>query len=244
MKISLVTPTGGRPEAFALCERWMARQTVKFDQWIVFDDVSPRTAYPQNRVEVLRPLLKDEWQPGQNTLARNLLLGLQQTTGDLIFFIEDDDYYPPDYIANTVSYWKGAERKPKALGYRKASYYHLPTSTHNVFHNMNYASLCQTVIHSSTKEQILSVLGGTIDVDFWALVEDLDGFCLIDDNGGVIGIKGMPGRPGIGVGHKNQKGWFRDSNCRMLQKWVGQDYIHYLPYVGKEHQNGTPLEKR
>jgi hypothetical protein len=37
-RIVLVTPTGDRPEAFALCEKYVASQTVKPDVWIVVDD--------------------------------------------------------------------------------------------------------------------------------------------------------------------------------------------------------------
>ena len=37
--ITLITPTCNRPEAFALCEYWMSRQTYSGEiQWIVVDD--------------------------------------------------------------------------------------------------------------------------------------------------------------------------------------------------------------
>ena len=37
--IQLLTPTGMRPEAFALCERWMAAQTYDGPcTWFVVDD--------------------------------------------------------------------------------------------------------------------------------------------------------------------------------------------------------------
>ena len=37
-KITVITCTGDRPEAFKLCRTWMSRQTRKPDQWIVVDD--------------------------------------------------------------------------------------------------------------------------------------------------------------------------------------------------------------
>src|SRR5687768_6841694 len=36
--ITVITPTADRPAAWPLAERWMARQTVQPDQWIVADD--------------------------------------------------------------------------------------------------------------------------------------------------------------------------------------------------------------
>ena len=36
--ITLITPTGDRPLAFALCQNWMRKQTVLPFQWVVVDD--------------------------------------------------------------------------------------------------------------------------------------------------------------------------------------------------------------
>jgi hypothetical protein len=66
--VTLLTVTGGRPEAWGLCKRWMAAQTVQPDRWIIVDDVGD---VPEATIQVT-----PRWQPGQNTQARNLLAGL------------------------------------------------------------------------------------------------------------------------------------------------------------------------
>ena len=43
-----------------------------------------------------------------------------------------------------------------------------------------------------------------------------------------IGIKGLPGRPGIGIGHKPIYQIQPDSDMLVLKKLIGEDYIYYL----------------
>ncbi len=38
LRLTLVTCTRDRPEAFALTELWISRQTIKPHEWLVFDD--------------------------------------------------------------------------------------------------------------------------------------------------------------------------------------------------------------
>ena len=99
MKISVITLTGGREIAFTLCERWMKRQTLKPDEWIVVDDYEKRTKCKMGQKVIRR---KPFWRPGEMTLQKNLLEALKIVTGDIILIIEDDDWYSPNYIENIL----------------------------------------------------------------------------------------------------------------------------------------------
>ena len=77
--LQIITATGARPEALALCHRWMRAQTYTGQVlWLIVDDgpaPSPIEKMPDNwRTVVIRPA--PFWQPGQNTQARNLLRGI------------------------------------------------------------------------------------------------------------------------------------------------------------------------
>ena len=71
--IIAITPTGGRPEAFLLCEMWMARQTRQPDLWIVVDDVEPQTSCTMNQIHIAPT---EPWNDGPSTQHRNILLAL------------------------------------------------------------------------------------------------------------------------------------------------------------------------
>jgi hypothetical protein len=48
----------------------------------------------------------------------------------------------------------------------------------------------------------------------------------------VIGIKGIPGRGGIGCGHRNKFSSLKDLNYTLLQEKIKDDYLLYLPFKG------------
>jgi hypothetical protein len=96
--LTLLTATGGRPEALDLCFRWMNNQDYKGEvRWVIVDDVSLNTAY-RDKIrkdwDVTVALPSPKWEEGQNTQARNLLAGLLEVDpNSKLLIIEDDDYY-------------------------------------------------------------------------------------------------------------------------------------------------------
>ena len=100
MPLTLITPTGGRPEAFALCERWMGRQTYRGDvQWIVVDDCEEATVVTMGQT-VIRP--QPWWKLGAPTTQyANVRAALELVKHDKIVHIEDDDWYGPTYLETT-----------------------------------------------------------------------------------------------------------------------------------------------
>ena len=99
--ISLITCTGNRPEAFALCEQYMLRQTYEGEvQWIIVNDCMERGVFPLPKkkkgwiVQLYHGPMK--WEPGINTQRPNMDAALQVVLGKKILIIEDDDFDDED----------------------------------------------------------------------------------------------------------------------------------------------------
>ncbi len=219
--ITIITPTGGRPEAFALCECWIGRQRWSGElQWIVVDDGPEPTPCTLGQT-VIRP--EPLWSEGQNTQARNLLAALPHVKHDRILIVEDDDWYAPDYFEIMA-----ARLEESALvGERDTPYYHI-AGRYLVNPNERHGSLFQTGMRGSILPCLESACArGERFLDI-TLFRDGDGK-LFPSSGRSVGIKGLPGRPGIGMGHRHWMGWQEDRDSKVLRQWVGADAEAYKP---------------
>lgn len=241
--ITLITPTGGRPEAFALCEKWIANQTYKEPfEWIVIDDVYPTTPITMGQ-RALRPM--PYWEPGQNTQHRNLALASGLAEGDTIFVIEDDDYYAPNYIESMLAFLEISNAQ--MVGEAGARYYNLKERCYQRLQNSWHASLSQTVFKRealATFNDAISSGEKFIDIELWKRMQDNNikvALRMTVDSGFVVGIKGMPGREGIGTGHKPE-GYTSDPDCEILKQWLGDDFADYEPFLVNEVNSSEPTE--
>lgn len=202
-KTVLITPTGERPEAFSKCVEHMSSQDYNGSvTWIIVDDGREPTNIPEgiNDWEIVHLRPEPFWEPGQNTQARNILAGLEFVENDdRVIIIEDDDYYAPWWIRQ-CNIWLNSH---DLVGEAPSLYRHL-NGTEKKMNNTTHASLCSTGMKGSGVNTLRRVLQRTpklIDVNLWrnhgTKTKKIYPF-----KGGVIGIKGYPGRPGIGVGHK------------------------------------------
>lgn len=225
--LQLLTATGARPESFALCERWMAAQTFEGNvTWIIVDDgpdPTPIERSPKGWVQVVvRPA--PFWRPGQNTQARNLLRGLDAVDpAQPLVVIEDDDYYAPDWLETAVRELAHAE----LVGECRARYYNVTQRRGRQLSNANHASLCSTALRGAaiaTFRQACARSPKFIDLDLWRRHRSRHLF------GGhrVVGIKGLPGRGGIGMGHRKDFNGEYDPDGALLRQWVGEDARYYL----------------
>lgn len=224
--VTVITCTGGRELAFALCERWMARQTYRGDiQWICVDDVATPTPCTMGQT-VIRPV--PAWTPGENTLARNLLAAFPHVKHDKVVFWEDDDFYAPGYLQAMAD---ALDRAPLA-GEFPACYYNILTRQYwTGSEHPHHASLCQTAIRAEMIPALAEMCKRRrdhIDINFWR-ESKADKFWVRD--AGCVGIKGLPGRPGIGMGHRPRFWWPHDSDGSMLRAWIGEDVAAYWRYM-------------
>lgn len=237
--ITLVTPTHDRPQAFALCEKYMARQTVKPDRWIVVDDgVEPaRCTLGQERIRLLTIDTPRE------SFRKNWLTGLQMARGRILC-IEDDDWYRADYIEQMAEMF---DARP-LIGEARARYFNVRHRMFLTHTNRFHASLCQTGIGSEEIRQAAVRVLETdkrpemLDGSLWRRSGVSPELKLLRPSSTIcVGIKAVPGRGGMGVGHslaemKAQPYQF-DPSAEMLRRWIGEeDAVAYLPFYQPEQK--------
>lgn len=248
--VSLITPTGTRPEALALCEKYLLRQTYTGPmQWIVVDDspeqliddtkqplewealrkasASKKTVARRNKGELTieKYIGPKKWYPGINTQRPNMQEGISHVSGDFVFVIEDDDWYHQEYIETFVYLMQ----RYAVVGEGCNKYYSLRDRKYWTLGNHYHASLCSTAM----KRMALPLLDEAInsgdlfpDISFWQKCIEkwkLPRLLALHLNLG-IGIKQMPGRKGIGGGHSPNDTVFKsDPGYNILKEWVGAD---------------------
>ena len=221
--ITLITPTGGRPEAFALCEQYVGRRKTDLSiQWIIVNDYDD--APHLMATDIVRP--DPKWKIGDKTLGRNIKAAAPMIKSDIVLFIEDDDWYSPDYIQHYYEKLQTVD----LYGQGAAKYYNVATCQYMIHTNKQHASLCQTGIRTDKLINNLHCFDGAYpfhDLALWKIeatkqIDPVSNLC--------IGIKGMGGRAGLGMGHRNDLSLSRDKNYDVLKRWIGDDADNYKQF--------------
>ncbi len=242
--ITAVTCTGDRPVCFSLLEQWVKDQTVKVDQWIVVED--GKSQFQESGAYELFRRTPQKSDP-KFTMILNLELALQKVKGDVVLFLEDDEYYAPEYVEQ-MNRELGSFQ---LVGIGRSKYYHLPGRKWYRHQNMGHASLAQTGFQRSFLKTALGCLKGDMfyDIRLWRMVnKDADNLripssnCrhqsfnrdgLVFDDGDsmlYVGMKGLPGRGGIGIGHRELAYYVPDPEMSGLSNWVRNEH-HFKLYT-------------
>jgi hypothetical protein len=242
-KITVITPTGDRPLAFALLRRWMDQQTRKPDQWIVVDDgKAPFIRDPEYRGGPFQ-YIRREPRPTdpKHTLDLNMKAALPLISGGKILVMEDDEYYAPGYISEMSKHLDSFE----VVGICRSKYYHLPSGGYQQIGNVGHASLAETGFRRSFIPSFArcidnGIVAHWLDDQLWKLVRDSKGtttkissLLFVDTATPLyVGIKGLPGRGGMGMGHQTRMYKTTDSADRaILKQWIPKDYQVYLDVI-------------
>ena len=231
--ITAITPTGDRPLPFTLCQYWMSKQTLKIDQWIVVDDGKIPTE-PKVGMEYIRR----EPQPDdpERTLIENLRAAIPYIRGNKILIIEDDEYYAPGYVEEISSRLNHHE----IVGIGRSKYYHLPSGYFAHLANTHQSSLAEMAFSRTFLSEFRNFLTGNLylDMRIWRAVDRRRAHLFFDDKKPLhVGMKGMPGRHGIGGGHDTNHRIYRnrtrDESRAVLKKWIPneEDYNIYMAIV-------------
>lgn len=229
--LTLLTATGCRPKAWAICEKLMMAQTYKGPvHWIIVDDgeIPQPIIFQRNgwRLTVVRPT--PYWEPKQNTQARNLLAGCDWIgKHDKVVVIEDDDAYTPNYLATVDKWLEDAD----IVGEIKARYYNLPKMKYRQLNNTEHASLCSTAFAGHVLDEFRAACMANpkfIDLHLWRHTKWIKG---LHDTRMVVGMKGLPGRGGIGMGHRADFQGKMDSGGYVLTEWLGKNAALYKGLV-------------
>lgn len=229
--ITLITPTGDRPEAFSLCEYWMSRQTCSEPiQWIVVDDGQQPTCCTRGQEYMRREPQRTD---SRHTLSLNLAAALPHVRGEKILIIEDDDYYAPCYL-ETMCNWLADGELAGEVG---AKYYYLQDRAWYHHTNHMHASLCRTGFRASllpTLRDLLSHMESgdwKIDMRLWHMWKGSRKLVPSVPHGPAmcVGIKQMPGRTGVTWPIRREA--TTDPGLQKLQEWTQRDWLCYRRFL-------------
>ena len=233
--IDLVTVTGWRSKAFAICEKLIVNQTYPKDKinWVVVNDDNGETQCTLNQVKINAPLI---WKPGYNTQRTNWMAALpviQESKAEYVFPIEDDDYLAPTYLESYVHLLQMFS----IVGEGNSGYYNCTSKSYKEMQNYEHCSLAATGFRKEILPIFLEALHSGekfFDITFWELCKKYKKTSMVFVNKHLsIGMKNLPGRPGIGSGH-NPIGYTSDPAGSKLLEWVGQDMKYYTEFLGKK----------
>lgn len=232
--LTIITPTGERPQAFELCQRMLMRQSYTGPvRWLVVDDGEvPQKVTLKRRgwsVDVIRP--EPFWKTGDNTQGRNILAALDRVgADDLVVFWEDDDWYSPDWLSEV----RRQSERAELVGECDAVYYNVFLRKWSQIRNYEHASLRCSALRGRAIETMREVIEEDqrlprpyryYDMKLWKRHDDKAVF----EGNLTVGIKGLPGRAGIALGHDDIRGKF-DPEGKDLRALIGGDAEWYLPF--------------
>lgn len=211
-EVTILTVTRDRHELFAMHERMLKQQTFRKFKWIVVDD-GQKPVVPELPCTYVR---REPDKSKKFTHKENLLAGLEKWREGILVFMEDDDFYPPEYLAETV---KLAQSCTGLFGW-KDPYYYWPVEKQRTVNQRD--DLCITAVtgcHFRYREELIDMIKkcktNFADVAIWHQFSDKT-MLKYPHAIGPIGIKGISGN-GFTKEHrrtfddqkKNFEKWFR-----------------------------------
>jgi len=129
-------------------------------------------------------------------IAKRLRIGCQEAGDDFVYIIENDDYYPLDYIEKLEAV--RAMTRADWIGDTKPYYYHIRSRTWQHYPKMGVSGLWNMGFHTRIMKEIKWLNDGHISMDSWISKKAIRSPNIIaieyTDHGG-LGIKGH----GIGM---------------------------------------------
>ena len=109
-KVSICTPTFNRRPFIPMMIECFNNQTYPKDkiEWIIVDDGTDKIEELVTHI----PQVKYFYYPEKLTLGKKRNLMHEKTTGEIIIYMDDDDYYPPERISHAV---ETLQNNPQAL---------------------------------------------------------------------------------------------------------------------------------
>lgn len=174
---TLTCSRGDRPQFLQFCRRQIERFTIQ-PKHSIFVEEPPKDKEPDLTKRIRMGIVA----------ARNLGI-------DIIYIIEDDDYYPPDYIEQ---HWIGSFA---FLGRSKSLYYNIRNKTYAELPHPKRSSLYNTAFRISALQKFAWPEDNTIflDLHLWKHAQQWPHLLMNEVLG--VGIKHGTGLT-AGIGHK------------------------------------------
>jgi len=221
-KICCLTPTGDRKDALNRSRFYFERSLLSQPvDWIVVDDGID--AYnPGGCIYLRREPDGPKSLDRQFIYAVNHLIDMEYT--DIIIW-EDDDWYSPTRIQKQCD----ALLLTDLHGWTKAIYYNVKNRVWYQHMNNRHASFYESAMKIEIAQFLvrqieIKRLYSFIDMELWEIQCNKQ---LAEPDTHCIGIKGMPGRMGLGMGHTQGSNYISDyisdKDLTMLKKLIGEE---------------------
>jgi len=209
MKIGIIIPDrGDRPKLTENCFRMMTMQSLRPD-YIAYMDNKPKDEMPD---------LCFRYKHGYAKMP----------DVDLIFFIENDDWYHEDYIAYMVEEWYNAG-KPDIFGIDYTYYYHLPTKRYFKYGHEGRASMMNTCIKPNLCIKWPADHFRFVDMELW---RQLKGETIAPEKIYSVGMKGHGEGMHGGTGHNSKLFRYTEEDNGFLKATLDQvSFDFYSNYV-------------
>lgn len=227
---TVITPTGDRPESFAICCHLMKQQTIKPTEWIVMDDGKVEQKVPRLSFlnYIKRKRKKNEL---QHTLPVQLRRIIELVTTDKVIVMEDDDWYDREYFERTLPLLDQFD----LVGLQDNQYYFLQQKEFFIHRNKQWSSFCSTAFTRLLFRYVAALACGSnpyIDLHLYKMMrkQDQKVKLYVPPRVLVLGMKEMPGRVGITYDSNRsclQAGTVPDHNLEYLKSIVGKDLKWY-----------------
>ena len=225
---TVLTPTGDRPQAFELCRRMMARQTARSRvKWIVSNDGKSEMSVPEADL-----YLRNTKRPN---LAGQIINAIPHVEGKGLLVVEDDDWYPADYVEKMVPLFDRAS----LVSFSHRTAYH-PQLRRFMWTKpqRGFAVLANTGVRVDALDHLKAMCeedNWGIDQRLWVRYSGAKLHVNIrEPKDGVIQMRGMPGRPNMTqriVKGKLNRGVGRDDpDLDWLRSQIGADSWWYAGF--------------
>lgn len=147
-----------------------------------------------------------------------------------IVIMEDDDWYGPNYLAETLTCLKYAD----AVGVWPHKMYNIRYPSWRIVNPPAMSALAATAFKRSQFDLFFGCLerisARSLDGLFWDMLKRRGVTIGLRDSSQFVSIKGMFGRPGLSYSHGHAIGPVDDWS--KLREWIGQDVEYYRNIVG------------
>lgn len=211
MNIGIIIPDrGDRPDFLENCLRMMQRQTMQPVEIAVVNDPPESEACD----------ITKRYRIGYDRLRNKNL--------DLIAFIENDDWYHPEYLEYMSTVWESLN-KPDLLGTKQTIYYHIKLRAHfTMYHNFR-ASAMNTLIKPDMNFKWCVDHEPFTDIHLW---KTLTGNLFNAIGVYSIGIKHGIGKCGARCHtDKLSRFIFQDSNFEFLKSKIDEESFNFYSKV-------------
>jgi hypothetical protein len=205
MRVGIIIPDrGDRPEMLKNCLRMIKRQTLQPEIIELVNDPPENHLYD----------ITKRYRIGYDRLRNKGL--------DVIAFMENDDWYSPDYLQTMVNYWEKSN-KPDLLGLDHTIYYHIRIRAYFTMDHDSRSSAMNTLIKPDMDFPWCVDHEPYTDLYLW-LKSKLKGVIVTPEKEICMGIKHGVGMTG-GKSHRDRlhQFKFKDKDLSFLQRITESD---------------------